>query len=189
MSILEPQVQRGVVSEAESLLCGVLLLLPPLADYEAASDIFSGLLTTPSSFEAAVWDAYRYSVLLPDGDVSFERILRSHSDSAVASHMLSMVARTRGDYSTALAENRRSRLVRLFPFNLSEALKSDSDLSAKARSRYWRVLSDLLVSRTAETDEGVYTVEGMLQQYWDNLILGTRITSELWNEYQNTISH
>lgn len=189
VSILEPRVLEGSASEAESMLCGVLLLLPPLADYEAAADIFSGLLTKPCGFEAAVWDAYRYSVLLPDGDASFERVLRAHPDSAISLHMLSLVSRMRGDYSAALVDNRKSRTVRLFPFNLSEALKNDDDLDVETQEKYWRVFCDLLVSRTAESDECAHTVEGMLQKYWDNLILGTRITSELWNEYQSTIGH
>jgi hypothetical protein len=189
VSILEPRVLEGSASETESMLCGVLLLLPPLADYEAAANIFSGLLSKPCGFEAAVWDAYRYSVLLPDGDTSFERVLRARPDSAVSLHMQSMVSRMRGDYSAALVDNRKSIMARLFPFNLSEALKNDNDLNVETQKKYWRVICDLLVSRTAESDECAHTVEGLLQQYWDNLILGTRITSELWNEYQSTIGH
>lgn len=189
VSILEPRILDGSATEAESMLCGVLLMLPPIADYEVAANIFSGLFTKLCGFEAAVWDAYRYSVLLPTGGVQFEEVLRAHQGSAISLHMQSMVSRMRGDFSAALVENRGSRQIRLFPFNLSEALKNDNDLDVDTQKQYWQVFCDLLVSRSAESDEPVHTVEGMLQQYWDNLILGTRITSELWDEYQNTIGH
>jgi len=189
VSILEPRILEGSASDAECLLCGVLLLLPPIADYDAATDVFSGLLAKPCSFEAAVWDAYRYSVLLPDGDSSFQRVLRANPDSAISLHMLSMVSRMRGDDSAALVDNRKSRMIRLFPFNLSEALKYDNDLDSESRMKYWRVFCDLLASRTAESDKCAHTVEGMLQQYWENLILGTRITSQLWEEYRRTIGN
>lgn len=183
VAILEPRVKDGTATESERLLCGVLLLMPPLADYDAAASIFSGLLNGGRAFEAAVWDAYRFAVLLPDGDRSFEELLRSSSWSAVAAHMLSMVAAACDDISLALIENRRSRALRPFPFNIAEALKREPGLQASARSDLWQSACDLIVSRSAESDAAVYTVEGALQRHWDNLIVGTRLTSQLWGEY------
>lgn len=184
VALLEPRVKDGTATESEGLLCGVLLLMPPLADYEAAASIFSGLLNGDRCFEAAVWDAYRFAVLLPDGEQSFEEVLRSSSGSAVAAHMLSMVAAASDDMSLALAESRRSRALRPFPFNIVEALKWEPGLQANARSDLWQIACDLIVSRSAESDAAVSTVEGALQRRWDNLIVGTRLTSQLWDEYR-----
>lgn len=183
VALLEPRVNDGTATESESLLCGVLLLMPPFADYEAAASIFGGLLSGERGFDAAVWDAYRFAVLLPDGDRSFEVLLRSSSRSAVAAHMLSMVAAACDDVELALVENRRSRALQLFPFNVIEALKLEPGLQGDARSDLWQSACDLIVSRSAEEDAAVCTVEGALQRRWDNLIVGTRLTSQLWDEY------
>jgi len=56
VTLLEPKVKDGTATENEKLLCGVLLLMPPFADYEVAASIFCGLLKGDRSFEAAVWD-------------------------------------------------------------------------------------------------------------------------------------
>jgi hypothetical protein len=183
VELLESRMKDGIASEEERLLCGVLLLMPPLADYEAAANIFCGMLSGRRGFEAAVWDAYRFAVLLPDGDRPFEAVLRSSSRSAVAAHMLSMVAASCDDMVLALTENRKSRALRLFPFNITEALKCDPDLQRDARNDLWQIACDLIVSRSAELDPAVHTIEGALRRRWDNLIIGTRMTSQLWGEY------
>lgn len=183
VGVLEQRVKDGEATESERLLCGVLLLMPPLADYEAAASIFNGMLKGERRFEAAVWDAYRYAVLLPDGERPFEPVLRSSSRSAISAHMLSMVAAACDDPTLALIENRRSRALRLFPFNITEALKRDTELQAASRRCLWQDACDLIVSRAAEADAAVYTVEGALQRHWDNLIVGTRLTSPLWGEF------
>jgi hypothetical protein len=181
--LLEPRVADGTASANEALLCGALLLMPPLADYEAAANVFRRLLTGARAFEAAAWDAYRFAVLMPGGDHSFEQVLRSSARSPVAAHMLSLVAAARDDLPLALLENRRSRAFRLFPFNVVEALKRESALEASARTSLWQSACDLIVSRSAESDPAVCTVEGALQRKWDNLIVGTRLTSQLWGMY------
>ncbi len=183
VALLEPRVNDGTATDSEQLLCGLLLLMPPLADYEAAACIFGSMLNGERRFEAAVWDAYRFAVLLPDGDRSFEIVLRSSSRSAIAAHMLSKVAAACNEVSLSLIENRRSRALRLFPFNITEALKREPSLQANARSDLWQNACDLIVSRSAESDAAVCTVEGSLQRRWDNLIVGTRLTSQLWDEY------
>jgi hypothetical protein len=182
VKLLESRVREGVATEAERLLCGVLLLLPPHADYEASAKIFGALFGGDRRFEAAVWDAYRLSVLLPDGDRSCEKILQSAPGSAVAAHMIGLIAASNGDYPLALKENRRSRSIRLFPFNVVEALKYDAELSRDVKNDLWRSACDLIISRSAEHDVSVSTVEGALQRRWENLILGSRLTSYLWLE-------
>lgn len=187
VALLEPRVKAGSAAESEALLCGVLLLMPPLADYEAAASIFSSLLKGRRGFEAAVWDAYRFTVLLPDGDTSFEEMLRSVSGMPIAAHMLSMVAASRNDMPLALSENRRSRSLRPFPFNIVQALKLEPGLSASARCDLWQNACDLIISRSAESDAPVFSVEGALQRHWENLIVGTRLTGSLWDEYSQTL--
>ncbi len=183
VNLLEPRVKDGVATESEKLLCGVLLLMPPLADYEAAAAIFGCMLDGERRFEAAVWDAYRFAILMPDGDQSFERVLRSSPRSAIAAYMLSLVADAQGDAPLAINENARSLALRRFPFNVSNSLKIRSGLGESEKDDLWRSACDLIVSRSAESDSAVSTVEGALQRRWDNLIVGTRLTSQLWAEY------
>jgi hypothetical protein len=183
VELLEPRVKEGTASESEKLLCGVLLLLPPLADYEAAARVFADMLTGIRAFDAAVWDAYRFSVLMPDGDRRFESILRDFRRSAVAAHMLSATAAASNDDEEALRQNRLSRQLRLFPFNIVEALRRDTEMAPATRDRLWRIATDLVISRSAESDATAHTVEGALQRQWDSLIVGTRLTTPLWTEY------
>lgn len=184
VELLEARVKSGTASESEKLLFGVLLLMPPLADYEVAARLFSGMLDGNRGFEAAVWDAYRFAVLMPDGDRRFETVLRAWPQSAIAAHMLSTTASALDDEPQALVENRRSRKLRLFPFNIAEALKRDPGLDTDARDDLWRIAVDLIASRSAELDSAVHTVEAALQRRWENLIVGTRLTTPLWNEYR-----
>lgn len=185
VNLLESRISAGSATEGERLLCGVLLLLPPFGDYEAAADIFRGLLGGRRCLDAAVWDAYRFSVLLPDGDRTFEKVLGAFGGSAVAAHMRSKVARACNDVSRSLEEGRRSRELRLFPFNIADGLKHEVALTPQEKIGLWRTLSDLVVSRAAESDSPVSTVEGALQRRWDNLILGTRLSSQVWSEYRS----
>jgi hypothetical protein len=183
VALLEPKVKDGSATEAETLFCGVSLLMAPFGDAEAAASIFFGLLKGNRRFEAAVWDAYRFAVLMPDGDRTFEMVLRSFPQSAVSAHMLSMVADMDGNISLALAENRRSRAMQPFPFNITKALYRDPTLDKDTRDDLWKSVGDLMVSRSAQNDEGVCTIENSLQRYWENLIVGTRVTATVWSEY------
>lgn len=184
VSLLEPRVDRGEASELERMICGVLLLMPPFADYEAAKNIFFGLMNSSRKVEAAVWDAYRHAVLMPDDDCPFEDILIQQKDSSIAWHMLSLNTNSRGDSEKAAKENEISRGIKLFPFNVVEYLKNGRGASVYDRSKMWSVLCDLIVCKKAEDDDPPKSLEGMLESYWENLILGTRITSTLWHEYQ-----
>lgn len=184
VSILEPRVDACRATNEEALLCGILLLMPPFADYEKSKIIFLRLFDSPRGFEAAVWDAYRHAILMPDGDCFFEKILLGRANSAIALHMLSMNEYAIGNYSSALEMNRDSRTIRPFPFNLSEALKQDKELDKESRLLYWMMISDLVINRESEKDNEVYSLEGMIQHRWENLILGTRMTSELWADYR-----
>lgn len=183
VALLKARVKRGDATCHEKMLYGVSLLMPPFADYEHAAQQFSDLKSGACRFEAAVWDAYRFSVLLPDGDRSFEVILRTYPESAVSAHMLSMLATADGNDCAALSNNRKSRLLRLFPSNIIEALRRDPDLSSEVKRQLWRTACDLIVSRCAESDDAVGTVVGALQRHWDNLITGVRLSSEMWAEY------
>jgi hypothetical protein len=183
VSMLEPRALAGEATQAETLLCGVLLLLPPLADYEAAAGMFGRLLQGERGTEAAIWDAYRFSTLMPNGSFDFEVTLRSMKHSAVAAHMLSMMHYAKGEFSEALDQSRRSIALRPFPFGVVNWLKLDASASHEERSLGWAMACDLVISKSAESDQPVFTVEGALQRRWDNLIMGTRLTSVLWDEY------
>jgi hypothetical protein len=184
VALLEPRVARGAATESEMLLCGVLLLLPPLADYEASAEIFKNMGSSTRRFEAAVWDAYRYETLLPVGPMWFQEIFSTNLDSAVCAHMLGKLAACSGDMVKAIEHNRRSRGARLFPFNIIGALRIDPEIREHERSHLLRCANDLIISRSAESDDAVVTVDGALQRRWDNLILGTRMTSQLCEQLE-----
>lgn len=183
VALIEPRIKEGTATESESLLCGVTNMMPPFADPEAASAIFCRQLQGDRAFEAAVWDAYRFAVLMPDKNRSFERVLKVDTQSSIGAHMRSMVAYAGGDLTTAISENRKSRARRLFPFNILDALQLEPALLRDERRRLWLTACDLIRSRSSETDVEATTIEGALQNYFENLILGTRITSPLWDHY------
>lgn len=182
VSCLENLISLGSARTEEKLLLGVLLLLPPVADYDGAAEVLDSLLATPCAFEAAIWGAYKYGVLQPDGSRQFESALLARPDSAIAHHMLSLVALADDDLERAVLENRASREIRLFPFNTLSALDNDGSIEEREKQHLLCAVEDLVISRNAEFDPGVRTVEGLLNRKWENLILGTRLTSEYWNQ-------
>ncbi|SEP09943.1 hypothetical protein SAMN02800692_3658 [Luteibacter sp. UNC138MFCol5.1] len=60
------------------------------------------------------------------------------------------------------------------------ALKIDSSINAEEQAYLHKVFKDLVVTRHAELDEPVCTVEGMISRYKDNQIFGYRLTSMFW---------
>lgn len=183
VSLLEPRVHDGTATESESLLCGILLMMPPFADYEAAPLIFNNLLKGTRRFEAAVWSAYHYTVLMPDGDTRFEDILKSFPHSSIAAHFLSKLYEIRNEKNNSLLENRKSLSIRPFPFNIIRALRIDFDLSTKDKNKLFKTASDLILDKNACGNKNISTIDGLIQLEWDNLIVGTRITHVLWNSY------
>lgn len=177
---LEILVKQNAATEAEKMLLGVLMMMPPIADCARACTIFDGLMDGPKSLEAAAWSAYRYGVLQPDENKNFEPVLNAHSTSSIAHHMLSLVAIADNNQKSFVLENRASREISLFPCNILIALDGDSELRDSERRDLCLIMMDLLVSRSAEADSPVHTVEGLLQRKWENLIAGVRVTTEYW---------
>ncbi|MFO0728156.1 MAG: hypothetical protein U1E65_30525 [Myxococcota bacterium] len=179
--LLEQRVKEGSATESEHLLCGALLLMPPFVDDEAARAVFGGV-QGPRRFEAAVWDAYRFAVLTPEHDEGFMDTLRAHRSSAVAAYMLSKVADMVGDLPRAREERHRSLRLRPIPFDVIQVLRRDP-LEPDQKLELWRTLQDLMLSVNVELEPPATTIEGSLQRLWDNLIVGTRVTSVLWEHY------
>lgn len=185
VGLLEPCVKNGSATMQEALLCGVTLLLPPFADYETSASIFRNLMSR-GDVDAAMWDAYRYAVLMPDGDRPFQDILEANK-SSVTVYLLGLVLRADGDFEGAIEKNRQSLLLGRFPFNLLEALKFDSKLGEKQRARMWREFSSLVKNRSIETAVPAISVKAALDDYFNNLITGDFVTSELWSIYEKNI--
>ncbi|TWB35399.1 hypothetical protein [Nitrospirillum viridazoti] len=183
VSALEKKIGAGAASEDEKILCGIMLMMPPFADYEASAEIFGAMMKGRRAVDAAIWDAYRFSVLLPVGDEGFEPILQKRRDSAVAAHMRSTVAAARGQMDLSIAENRLSRSLRIFPFNAIDGINRDVNLSISQKKYLWIAACDLVISRSVEKDARPKTVVGAIQRYWDNLIIGNRLTNILWDRY------
>lgn len=180
VALIEPRIRSGHATQSEALLCGVLLLMPPLVDEAAAALVFAGLLSGERRFEAAVWDAYRYAILVPDGEQLFMPLLLGAETSAISAYIQSLVASAHGDTPKAIAENRRSVELRPFPFNLMRLLELNPDTPMNEKTAIWEMICDLVVDRSVEKAANAATVEGALQRHWENLIEGTRLTSPLW---------
>ncbi|MBP1473693.1 hypothetical protein J7I44_05235 [Frateuria sp. MAH-13] len=177
VSSLEEISARGDLSEEESISLGVALMLPPIDDGEAASMQLAKAMDGPRAFEAAVWDVYRYVYCYPDEIERAAATLRDHPKSAVACHMLSLLAIHEGDYEIAKELNSQSRQARTFPANAIVALENGwaTDVDAEVAK-----LHALLVTTDAEQDPNPSTVAGWLEARWANLVLGTRLSSVYW---------
>ena len=177
VSLLERISARNDLSEEESISLGVALMLPPVDDGEAASAQLAKAMDGPRAFEASVWDAYRYVYCFPDEVERAAAILRCRPKSAVACHMLSLLAMHEGGYQFAKELNSQSRRTRTFPANAILALENGwaNDVDAEVAK-----LHALLVTTNAELDPNPGTVAGWLEAKWANLILGTRLSSVYW---------
>jgi len=177
---LEQLVACGKASQNEQLLLGILLLFPPYVDPEGAVSVLRNLLDGERGFDAAIWTALTWTSQMPVGDRAFVGILEAHERSPVAHHMLSALAWSDGNAELALHHSRISRKIELFPFNIMRALKIDPLIDAEEQAYLHKVLKDLVVTRHAELDEPVSTVEGMISRHKDNMIFGYRLTSMFW---------
>lgn len=182
--LLEPKVHDGTATESERLLCGILLMMPPFADYHAAPLIFNSLHNGTRRFEAAVWSAYHYTVILPDGDTKFKNTLLSFPYSSIAAYFLSEFFGLIKNPHKELIEIRRSVSLRMFPFNTIRLIRIDEELSIDDKRNLFKIASDLILDKDICNSGNPSTIEGMIQSHWDNLITGTRITKELWNCYK-----
>jgi hypothetical protein len=184
ISIVEEKIRLKVANENEVLLCGLLMLSPPVADAEKASSLFKSIFGGNRSLEAAIWDAYRYSYFFPENS-DFKDILNKENQYPIAAHILSLVDKVDGHMEDALEKNRLSRSIRIFPFNALEALNIDYELSGEDRMELWDKINDLIIIKDVDRSREILTIDGYLQRYWDNLITGTRITSVLWDYYKS----
>lgn len=188
VTLLQPLSSQGVASPEQELLLGIKLMMPPVADYGASLSVLAQWRHSEFSFEAAVWAAYCDYALSPSSIRSFEAVLHRENSSAIALHMLCMIARFNRDEKTAIKLNRQSRSINKFPANLIVALQLEVDLPKNDKRMLWREADRLIVHRSVEKVPTCTTIRDELNLYWSNLILEDRITTSLWERYVNDYS-
>lgn len=148
VALLEPRIANDLATESECLLCGVLLMSPPFLDEAGALRIFNNLMDGPRCFEAAVWAGYAFGVLALEVGRDFEYVLKENTQSTVAAHVLSLVSSMDENYSLAINENKRSRSLQLFYFNIIEGLRIDPDMRKSEKERLWGIACDLIIDKS-----------------------------------------
>jgi hypothetical protein len=180
--LLEAAQKDGVLEPQGQLLLGVMLFMPPFGDYESSRDVLNDIKNRTHLCEAAVWLAYHFYTLYRE-DGSFAETLEGCCESAAACYSLARYNAHIGNESTALEWNRRSLELERFPDNLIFDLLHNLDHDAPQRAKIFSDVDSLVVNKAAEMTRRL-TAADCYQNCWDELILGRRMTSIVWQHMQ-----
>ncbi len=86
-ALLEELSVQSQLSPYETIAFGLILMMPPLADYVMAANVFSRCLQTTERFRAAIWGQYVHVVLRPVSE-EFAEVLAQYERNATAKYML-----------------------------------------------------------------------------------------------------
>ncbi len=159
-----------------------MLFLPPFSDYEGSREAFKSIEDPSLRGEAAIWLAYHYYTLFPE-DEDFVQILENHADKATACYSLARYNAHIGEEALAREWNLRSLQIERFPNNLLFDLLHNLDLNAERRAAIFEEVESLVLDKTAETAR-FSTAAYLYQSCWDELVLGCRLTSVVWQQVQ-----
>ncbi len=183
LDLLESASAQGMLNPKEELVRGIVSMMPPFGDYEAAREAFAGCLQSEKRREAAIWSAYLYVTLHPENP-DFVPVLSAHENCAVCAHMLAEYHQFEDRFDDALSWIRKSIAIEAYPKNLLFLLFHEPGLELTAKARIFRRAESLILDSHTEDSPFPKDLSGLYQAYWDELILGRVMTSVVWADYQ-----
>lgn len=185
VTFLEPLYQQQQLSEHYTLVLGVSLMLPPVADMCAALEVFSRLLTGKRHCEAAVWCMYVYHFC--PTNTTFVEHLEACSTSAEAEYMRAEYAVRNANLDEFVDWIDRSLALRWFPNNIRQKVRLDGTLTKQERQKWVGFWQSRVIDRKAEYRLDPHTSDELLQQCWEEYILGTHMSSVVWESLSSKL--
>lgn len=186
LAILERAYEKSQLGPKEILLYGIVLMMPPYVDYESAEDVLIRSLQSSERRHAAIWHAYMYTTLSPTNSL-FVATIEADPKCEVSAYMMARYHNIEGNYEGSLKWVRRSCDIAMFPHNLVFHLIHDPTLDPLARSRIVSQIEHRVLTKEAENGPPPKDVDALYRDYWEELILGVRMTSENWARISNRI--
>ena len=162
-----------------------MLFLPPFGDYEGSREAFKSIEDPSLLGEAAIWLAYHYYTLFPE-DEGFVQTLENHAGNAAACYSLARYNAHIGQEASAQEWNQRSIQLERFPNNLIFDLLHNPQDQGPEKAGIAKELEKLIVEKVAE-ETTPSTAADLYKNYWDELILGGRMTSVVWQHLQKQL--
>lgn len=179
VALLESLAARAETSAVDELSLGLLLMMPPFGDYEAASCLFRNVAKNIElEVEACVWGMYLFITLLPVHD-DFAEKLEMHQRSPEALLMLARHALWRGDMVQARKLAQKSVMIEPFPYNLLVASRCSRDEDAKRK--LIEQAKALVQMSNMEQSPRPTSRSALLEKEWAELIRGDVMTSIVWH--------
>ena len=174
--VLEKYYEKKLLEPSDRLLLGVLLLLPPFADHPKVRECLETNLGTEFEFESLVWLQYNW-MFWPKGETYDER-LSEYQNHSVACYMFALKAEYNDCTSETIEWIKKGLQVSPFP-NLLDLADSYATIcpefsGSKAKAK------GLIKVRDLEKHSPPDNRQQVASYYWDHLILGTKVTTPIW---------
>ena len=171
-----------------SLAYALIEMMPPFENYDTATDVLVQLYGGADERIAAIFAGYIFVNLQPF-DNGFESILINYKDCPVANYILSLYFDYENDVARAKAYIDKSTKQSLFAKNTILKLSFySSDITNEEKIKLRMKLAELVTIKNFEKFEGATDKNEIVSDYFDELIIGSKMTSANWENIANKFS-
>jgi hypothetical protein len=186
LELLESTYQKDGLTPSDMILYGVTLMMPPFGDYSSSESVFLKALNSGARRDAAIWFAYLYTTLYPN-DSSFVEALKEFCHCEISTYMIGLYSDSEGDREGALQWVRQSCSIKTFPKNLIYIITYDFKLERSEKTALFSRLNEQIQTKNFENEPLPKNKSELYDSYWDELILGKKMTSHVWEMTFNRI--
>jgi hypothetical protein len=171
------------LTDKEKLFLAITLMFPPFVDEYCSLKYLNSLLDSKIAKEAAIWCNYLHSSL-PEC-TRFVEVLWQYKDDpqGVVQYSLAKYYRFTGDFQKSVQLLKTSLTSHRFPHNIY--MTWEMDLATK--QAVYEEMEPLVMCKTLEDEPEPVDMDTALKEYWDEMILGTRITSSTWKLHKESL--
>lgn len=184
LDVLEKEQSSNNLSGDLQVLLGLVLMMPPFADYQCALEAFKSAQKTDYKDVAAIWHGYLHTTLYPI-DSSFARNLNLSTGEGLYILSLHNCANNSPEWRNNLTD---SIAVKKFPNNLRFYLRTSKDLSADIRKNLSSEAIGMVIDSSFEKSSQPNDYKKLMANYWDELILGKCMASGNWEAFKKEVS-
>ena len=177
--ILEKADSQGVLTQKDRILWGITAMFPPNADPYWSLEILEKAYLLNKGLHEAVWLCYLY-LHMPVGEPHFQQTLEAWPEDSVALHMLAEILDNHDRVDEALTANERSLSLKLFPKNILFKLRNNPPTLQRDYDQLVETLDKEMLSKACECDPNPANSSQEYEAFWNELILGIRMTTSNW---------
>ncbi len=164
-----------------SIAYALVELMPPFENVDIAETIFAGQFDFENEKNAAIFSGYIYIYLQPTTP-NFVEVLDKYSLCPLSNYILALYFDYQGDTEKACMYIDKSLSLSHFTKNVLFKLQMYSaNLSKKEQQKLREEIPKLIVNKHHELSPPPSNVPSLINDYLNELILGSHITSTCWD--------